>query len=147
MLKTVDQGYRSSLSVAWIVRIWFKSFQNSTFHKTSLVQGSLLLLAVYTHEVPLCLCSVFLSRSQVRFSTPRYRAFRARTTPRTVSRNLKLANTSHAKKSYAAKIKRVNISYAKKKLHENFPIYGISSVATFRLSSFCKVKLKATLIC
>ena len=27
-------------------------------------------------------------------------------------------------KSYAAKINRVNISYAKKKLRENFPIYG-----------------------
>ena len=53
-LKTVDLGYHSSLSVAWMVRFWFKSFQNSTVHKTSLVQGSLFLLAVYTHEVPLC---------------------------------------------------------------------------------------------
>ena len=87
-LKTVDLGYRSSLSVSWIVRFWFKSFQNSTIHKTSLVQGSLLLQAVYTHKVPLCLCSIFLSRSQVRFSTARYHTFRAWTTPRTISRNL-----------------------------------------------------------
>ena len=64
-LKIVDPGYRSSLSVAWMVRFWFKNFQNSTVHKTSLVQGSLFLLAVYTHKVPLCLCSVFCSHSQV----------------------------------------------------------------------------------
>ena len=32
----------------------FRSFQNSTIHKTWLVQGNLLLLAVYTHEVSLC---------------------------------------------------------------------------------------------
>ena len=80
--------YRLSLSVAWIVRFWFKSFQNLTIRKTSLVQGSLFLLAVYTHEVPVCLCSVFCSRSQVRLSTARYRAFGAPTTPRTVSSNL-----------------------------------------------------------
>ena len=60
-----------------------------TVHKISLVQGSPFLLAVYTHEVPLCLCSAFCSRSQVRLRTARYRAFGARATPRTVSRNLK----------------------------------------------------------
>ena len=81
---------RSSLSVAWMVRFWFKSFQNSTVHKTSLVQGSPFLLAVYTHEVPLCLCSVFCSHSQVRLTTARYHAFGAQTTPQTVSHNLKL---------------------------------------------------------
>ena len=78
-LKIVDLGYRSSLSVAYMVRYWFNSFQNST-----------VLLAVYTHEVLLCLCSVFCSRSLVRLSTAGYRVFGARTTPRTVSRNLKL---------------------------------------------------------
>ena len=88
MLKTVDLGYCSSLSVAWMLRFWFISFQSSTIYKTSLVQGSLFLLAVYTHEVPLCLCSVFCSCSQVWLSTARYRVFGARTTPRTVSRNL-----------------------------------------------------------
>ena len=54
MLKTVDLGYRLSLLVAWMVRFWFKSFQNSTVHKTLLVQGNLFLLALYMHEVPLC---------------------------------------------------------------------------------------------
>ena len=72
-----------------MARLWFKSFENLTVHKTSLVQGSLFLLAVYTHEVPLCLCSVFCSRSQVRLSTTRCRAFGARITRRTVSCNLK----------------------------------------------------------
>ena len=85
-LKTVDLGYRSSLSVAWMVRFWFKSLQNSTVHKRPLVQSSLFLLAVYTHEVPLYLCSVFCNRSQVRLSTASYRAFGARTTPHFVSR-------------------------------------------------------------
>ena len=89
VLATPLLGYRSSLSVACMVRFWFKSFQNSTVHKTSLVQGSPFLLAVYTHEVPLCLCSVFCSHSQVRLSTARYRgAFGARTTPQTASHNL-----------------------------------------------------------
>ena len=32
-----------------------------------------------------------------------------------------------AKKSYAVKINRANISYAKKKLRENFPIYGTNN--------------------
>ena len=45
-LKLIDLGYSSSLSVAWMVRFWFKSFQNSTVHKRPLVQGSLFLLAV-----------------------------------------------------------------------------------------------------
>ena len=45
-LKLIDLGYRSSLSVAWMIRFWFKSFQNSTVHKRPLVQGSLFLLAV-----------------------------------------------------------------------------------------------------
>ena len=72
MLKTVDLEYHSSLSVAWIVRFWFRSLQNSTIHKRPLVQGNLFLLAVYTHEVPLCLCSIFCSRSQVRMSTVSY---------------------------------------------------------------------------
>ena len=85
-LKTVDLGYRSSLSVAWMVRFWSKSFKNPTVHKTSLVQGSLSLLTVYTHKVPLCLCSVVCSLNQVRLSTARYRVFGARTTPWTVSR-------------------------------------------------------------
>ena len=75
-----------------MVRFWFISFQNLTVHKTPLVQGSLFILAVYAHEVPLCLCSVFCSRSQMRLSIARYRAFGARTTPRTVSRNLKSVN-------------------------------------------------------
>ena len=32
-LKTVDLEYCSSLSVAWMVRFWFKSLQNSTEEK------------------------------------------------------------------------------------------------------------------
>ena len=35
-----DLEYRLLLSVAWVVRFWFKSFQNLTIHKTSLVQYS-----------------------------------------------------------------------------------------------------------
>ena len=74
-LKTVDLEYRSSLSVAWMVRFWFKSLQNLTSHKRPLIQGNLLLLVVYTHEVPLYLCSIFCSRSQVRLSTASYRVW------------------------------------------------------------------------
>ena len=93
-LKIVDLGYRLSLSVACMVRFWFISFQNLTVHKTSLVQVSPFLLAVYTHDMPLCLCSVFCTRSQVQLSTARYHTFGARTTPRTVSRNLNIYSTS-----------------------------------------------------
>ena len=31
-LRTVDLGYRSSLSVAWIVRFWFKILQRLTVY-------------------------------------------------------------------------------------------------------------------
>ena len=71
-------------------QILVQKFPNLTVHKTSPIP-SLFLLAVYTHEVPLCLCSIFCSRSQVRLSTVRYRAFGVRTMPRTVSCNLKWA--------------------------------------------------------
>ena len=53
-----------------------------------LVQGSPFLLAVYTHEVPLCLCFIFCSRSQVRLSTASYCVWSADHAP-FVSRNLK----------------------------------------------------------
>ena len=56
---------RLSLAVAWMVRFWFKSLQISTVHIKPLVQGSLFLLAEYTHEVPLCFYSVFCNHSQV----------------------------------------------------------------------------------
>ena len=73
MLKTGDLEYRSLLLVAWMVRFWFKTLQNSTIHKKKLVQCSLFLLTVYMDEVPLYLCSIFCSHSQVRLSIASYR--------------------------------------------------------------------------
>ena len=66
MFKIVDLEYRSSLSVAWVFRFWFKSLQNLTAHKRPLVLGNLFFLAMYTHKVPLYLCSIVCSRCQVR---------------------------------------------------------------------------------
>ena len=57
-LKSVDLEYRSSLSVAWMIRFWFKSLQNLTAHKRQLVQGNVFL----PHEVPFYLCSIFCIR-------------------------------------------------------------------------------------
>ena len=48
-------------------RVWIRDY----------VQGNLFLLAVYTHEVPLYLCSIFCSRSQVRLSTASHRVWSA----------------------------------------------------------------------
>ena len=72
-LKTVDLDYRSSLSVARLVRFWFKSLQSLTAHDRQFLQGNLFFLAVCTHEVPLYLCSIFCSRSLVQVSTASYR--------------------------------------------------------------------------
>ena len=76
-LKTVHREYRSSLSVAQLVRFWFKRSQSLTAHNRQFLQGNLLLLAVCTHEVHLYLCSIFCSHSLVQVST----AFRAQNTP------------------------------------------------------------------
>ena len=80
-LKTVDLEYCSVLLVVWMVRFWSKSLHNSIIHKRPLIQGSLFLLAVYTHEVPLYLCSIFCSCSQVRLSTASYRVWSVDYTP------------------------------------------------------------------
>ena len=81
MMITVDLEYCLLLSVAWMFRFWFKSLQNSTVHKRSLVQGSLFLLAVYTYDVPLYLCTVFSSHRQVRLSIASYCVWSANHTP------------------------------------------------------------------
>ena len=80
-LKTVDLDCRSSLSVAQLVRFWFKSLQSLTVHDRQFLQGNLFLLAVCTHDVGLYLCSIFCIRSLLQFSAASYRAFGARNTP------------------------------------------------------------------
>ena len=80
-LKTVDLDCRSSLSVAQLVRFWFKSLQSLTVHDRQFLQGNLFLLAVFTHDVGLYLCSIFCTRSPLQFSAASYRAFGARNTP------------------------------------------------------------------
>ena len=80
-LKTVDLDYRSSLSVARLVRFWFKSLQILTVHDRQFLQGNLFLLAVCTHAVGLYLCSIFCTRSLLQFSAASYRAFGAWNTP------------------------------------------------------------------
>ena len=80
-LKTVDLDCRSSLSVAQLVRFWFKSLQSLTVHDRQFLQGNLFLLAVCTHDVGLYLCSIFCTRSLLQFSAASYRAFGARNTP------------------------------------------------------------------
>ena len=74
-LKTVDLDYRLSLSVARLVRFWFKSLQSLTVHDRQVLQGNLFLLAVCMHDVALYLCSIFCTRSLVQFSTASYRVF------------------------------------------------------------------------
>ena len=80
-LKTVDLDCRSSLSVAQLVRFWFKSLQSLTVHDRQFLQGNLFLLAVCTHDVGLYLCSIFCIRSLLQFSAASYHAFGARNTP------------------------------------------------------------------
>ena len=80
-LKTVDLDCRSSLSVAQMVRFWFKSLQSLTTHDRQFLQGNLFLLAVCTHDVGLYLCSIFCTRSLLQFSAASYRAFGAWNTP------------------------------------------------------------------
>ena len=80
-LKTVDLDCRSSLSVAQLVRFWFKSLQSLTVHDRQFLQGNLFLLAVCTHDVGLYSCSIFCIRSLLQFSAASYRAFGARNTP------------------------------------------------------------------
>ena len=65
-LKTVNLDYHLSLSVAPLVRFWFKSLQSLTAHDRQFLQGNLFLLAVC---MPLYLCSIFCSRSLVQVST------------------------------------------------------------------------------
>ena len=81
-LKTVDLDYRLSLSVARLVRFWFKSLQSLTTHDRQLLQGNLFLLAVCMHDVALYLCSIFCTRSLVQFSTANYRVFERGTRPK-----------------------------------------------------------------
>ena len=80
-LKTVDLDCRSSLSVAQLVRFWFRSLQSLTFHDRQFLQGNFFVLAVCTHDVGLYLCSIFCTRSLLQFSAVSYRAFGARNTP------------------------------------------------------------------
>ena len=80
-LKTVDLDCRSSISVARLVRFWFKSLQILTVHDRQFLQGNLFLLTVCTHDVGLYLCSIFCTRSLLQFSAASYRAFGARNTP------------------------------------------------------------------
>ena len=88
-LKTVDLDCRSSLSVAQLVRFWFKSLQSLTAHDRQFLQGNLFLLAVCTHDVGLYLCSIFCTRSLLQFSAASYRGFGERNTPQIiVPRNL-----------------------------------------------------------
>ena len=97
-LKTVDLDYRLSLSVARLVRFWFKSSQSLTAHDRQFLQGNLFLLAVCTHKVPLYLCSIFCSRSLVQMSTVSYRVFECRTRPKlypvTLNKSKKQTTTS-----------------------------------------------------
>ena len=72
MLKTVHQEYHS---VAQLVRFRFKILLSLTAHKRKLLQGNLFLLLVCSHEVPLCLCSIFCSGSLVQVSTASYRVW------------------------------------------------------------------------
>ena len=76
-LKTVNLECRLSLSVAWLVKFWFKSLQ--------FLQDNLFLLAVCTHKVPLYLCSIFCSRSLVQVSTASYRVWSMEHTPNCAS--------------------------------------------------------------
>ena len=80
-LKTVDLDCRSSLSVAQLVRFWFKSLQSLTVYDRQFLQGNLFLLAVCTHDAGLYLRSIFCTRSLLQFSAASYRAFGARNTP------------------------------------------------------------------
>ena len=75
--KTVDLDYRSSLSIARLVRFWFKSLQSLTTHDRQFLQGNFFLPAVCMHEVPLNLCSIFCSRSLVQVSTASYHTLSA----------------------------------------------------------------------
>ena len=47
-LKSIDLDYRSSLSVAQLVRFWFKSLQSLTANERQFLQGNLFLLAAHT---------------------------------------------------------------------------------------------------
>ena len=91
-LKTVDLDYRSSLSVARLVRFWFKSLQSLTAHDRQFLQGNLFLLAVCMHDVALYLCSIFCTNSLVQFSTASYRVFERGTRPKLYPVTLKELN-------------------------------------------------------
>jgi len=80
-LKTVNLDCRSSLSVAWLVRFWFKSLQSLAVHDRQFLQGNLFLLALCTHDVCLYLCSIFCTCSLLQFSAVSYHAFGAWNTP------------------------------------------------------------------
>ena len=90
-LKTVDLDCRSLLSVARLVRFWFKSLQSLTVHDRQFLQGNLFLLVVCTHDVGLYLCSIFCTRSLLQFSAASYRACGTRNKPQLypVSRSLR----------------------------------------------------------
>ena len=90
--KTVDLDRRSLLSVARLVRFWFKSLPRLTVHDRQFLQGNLFLLAVCTHDVGLYLCSIFCTRSLLQFSAASYRAFGARNTPQLYPVTLSLLN-------------------------------------------------------
>ena len=63
-VKCVDLDYRSSLSVAWMVRLWFESLQSLTVYAQPLVEGNLYQFSLWrTHRVPLFTCSLFCSYS------------------------------------------------------------------------------------
>ena len=59
-LITVDLDYCLSLSLAQLVRFWFKSLWSLTIQERQFLQGNLFILAVCTHEVALFLCSLHL---------------------------------------------------------------------------------------
>ena len=71
----------SSLSVVRLVRFWFKSLQSLTAHDRHFLQSNLFLPDVCTHKVPLYLCSIICSRSQVQVSTVSYHVLSAEHVP------------------------------------------------------------------
>ena len=87
-LNTVDLDYRSSLSVAWLVRLWFKSLQSLTAHNRQFYKVTYFFwLCVRTRCLSICAPS-FVAVVWCKWAL-RVIAFWARNTPQTVSRNLK----------------------------------------------------------
>ena len=89
-MNTVGLEYHLSLLATWMGQIFV---QKLTAHERPLIQSNLFLLAVYMHEVPLYLCSIFCSRSQVRLSIASYHIW-MRSTPRIVSHNLNICHSA-----------------------------------------------------